>query len=79
MSTPTRPCSPKPPADFILQESRVTAGGGIVIRITDPNVHILRYVLARVKTPAGYETARADEGGYITLSGQSVQEISLVH
>lgn len=71
--------SPKPPTDFVLQESRTTTDGEIVIQITDPNEQILRYVVARIKTPAGYESAKADECGRIALPRQPIDEIALIH
>jgi hypothetical protein len=50
-----------------------------VIQINDPNALILRYVVARIKTLAGYEIARADEHGRIALTRQPVEEIGLTH
>lgn len=70
---------PKPATDFVLQESRATADEELVIQITDPNVQILRYVVARIKTPAGHETAEADERVRIALPRQPVEEIGLLH
>jgi hypothetical protein len=70
---------PKPAKDFILQESRATADKELVIQITDPNARILGYVVARIKTQAGHEIARADENGRIALPRQPIEEIGLVH
>ena len=70
---------PKPAADFVLQESRATGDGQLVIQISDPNTRILRYVVARIKTPTGYEFARADDGGRIALPRRPIEEIGLVH
>ena len=70
---------PKPAKDFVLRESCSTEDSELVIQITDPNAHILPYVVGRVKTPAGYKVARADERGRIALPRQPLEEIGLVH
>lgn len=56
-----------------------TADEELVIQITDPNEQILRYVVARIKTLAGYKNAQADEGGRIALPRQRIEEIGLIH
>ncbi len=65
--------------DFVLSQSKKTAGKQIVIQVTNPNPVVLRNIYCEIQTPDGPRQAQSDEKGRITFKASAVQSIALIH